>query len=390
MAEILSDQAAIKFQQDNPKRRGSQAHDRYEKYKSAVTPKEALGLGAVKGDVPNDIKKGFCSVDGAAASTQAAVAAPKPKLVASPSKPAASPQRGSPPVAAVPEAVLSPKRSVEEAAGEGADEILPPAKRQALEVPVAELPQLVQPAVIAQHQAATLPEPAQPLQPEIAQLSAPAAPQPGQPVESGTSSSSGASAPKYEVDLSFAKLDGKPIKFMRRVMGEARRLLSERGLQENLKEGLDFSLKDRDNLAKYAVTVRDLNPDGQLYKDFVRLGIEPGIDLELSLPDGFPLEPPFARVVYPELTGGFVFRGGGICFEPLTAKGWAPSMTLASLCIAIKGILDFGDVRTSGAGNKETRTVPHYTEVAARKDHTMISNAHRGGDARTYQSNIKS
>merc|ERR1712224_104906 len=85
---------------------------------------------------------------------------------------------------------------------------------------------------------------------------------------------------KYEADLSFAKLDGKPPKFVKRCMGEARKLLSERGVEENREQGLDFILKDRDNLSKYAVTVRDLNPEGQLYADLKRLGLDASIELE--------------------------------------------------------------------------------------------------------------
>jgi hypothetical protein len=50
---------AIEFQQTNPKRSGSSAADRYDKYKKAKTVNEALSLGAVPGDIPNDFKKGY-------------------------------------------------------------------------------------------------------------------------------------------------------------------------------------------------------------------------------------------------------------------------------------------------------------------------------------------
>ena len=42
----------------------------------------------------------------------------------------------------------------------------------------------------------------------------------------------------------------------------------------------------------------DLNKDGKLVKDLLRHKLDPSIDLEISLPDGFPMEPPFARVVH--------------------------------------------------------------------------------------------
>lgn len=50
---------AIVFQAANPKKAGSNAHGRYEKYKKATTVKQALGLGADKADIAHDFKKGF-------------------------------------------------------------------------------------------------------------------------------------------------------------------------------------------------------------------------------------------------------------------------------------------------------------------------------------------
>eukprot|EP00928_Gymnodinium_smaydae_P089813 TRINITY_DN73716_c0_g1_i1.p1 TRINITY_DN73716_c0_g1~~TRINITY_DN73716_c0_g1_i1.p1 ORF type:complete len:166 (-),score=40.89 TRINITY_DN73716_c0_g1_i1:168-665(-) len=50
---------AIKYVQENPKRAGTPAYDRYEKYKSATTKNEALSLGATTADILHDWKKGF-------------------------------------------------------------------------------------------------------------------------------------------------------------------------------------------------------------------------------------------------------------------------------------------------------------------------------------------
>ena len=49
----------IEFVQTNPKKVGGTAFHRYEKYKAAKTVKEALSLGAAKGDVLYDWAKGF-------------------------------------------------------------------------------------------------------------------------------------------------------------------------------------------------------------------------------------------------------------------------------------------------------------------------------------------
>eukprot|EP00438_Fugacium_kawagutii_P024714 Skav235554 [mRNA] locus=scaffold3067:289296:291011:- [translate_table: standard] len=170
----------------------------------------------------------------------------------------------------------------------------------------------------------------------------------------------------HEVDLSCAKLDNKPMKFAKRTMGEAKKLLSPEGQAEAEQCGYKFCLKDKENLSKWRVELRDLNTDGKLAADLKKHSLDAQIDLELILPDGFPMEPPFVRVVYPQLSGGYVFQRGGICFEPLTPKGWVPSMTLPALAIAIKGILDYGEVRVAGVGDKATRTVKHYTEEGLR------------------------
>ena len=143
--------------------------------------------------------------------------------------------------------------------------------------------------------------------------------------------------PLQQVDLSFANMSGKPMRYVKRTMGEAKRLLSPEGLAEAEKSGYRFCLKDKENLARWFVQLRDINLDGKLAADLKKHNLDASIDLELVLPDGFPMEPPFVRVLYPQLKGGFVFERGGICFEPLTQKGWAPSMTLPTLAIAIKG-----------------------------------------------------
>lgn len=370
---ILKRESCVKFEQTNPKKRGSGAADRYDKYKLAKTIGEAMDLGASQGDLKNDSTKGYLHL-----------ASDAEKKAEVESVEAADLVQGKPSVA-VPALANVEMQSAEVAAlDQGKSNVDAPAVA-AIEIPragevgsapgVAEdklqvedngsKPMGKESARPAEESKVTS---SQPLAPSVASVPTP---QPG-PTKA------------YEVDLSFTKFDGKPMKFMKRTMGEARKLLSERGIAEHEKEGLYFSLKDRDNLSRWAVTVKDLNPDGQLLKDLKKLGLEQSIDLEFILPDGFPLEPPFVRVVYPQLAGGFVFSHGAICFEPLTEKGWAPSMTLPALSMSIKGILDHGGVRATGAGNKETRTIPQYTEAGARKDHSMISKAHRDGDARTY------
>lgn len=370
MAPKLS--GPISIRQENPKKAGSKVHVRYELYKVAKTVEEALRLGASMADIVYDHKLGYVTLLGERPLGEAAAEphGEKRSLGAESAKRAVEPLKEPESAAAeVAEmAVLPSPHKRRAVVPEGAPEDRPAASSSETpaESDAKSAAPIVESGVAALQVSACAP--AEDVAAAPAVLAVIAKP------------------PGYDVDLSFVKHEGKPLKFIKRSMGEAKKILCPRGLEDGRKEGFEFRLLDRDNLAKWAVTVRDLNADGQLAKDLIAKGLDTSIDLEISLPNGFPLEPPFVRVVYPQLEGGFVFRHGGICFEPLTPKGWAPSMTLPSLVIAIKGILDMGGVRCTGSGELETRTVKGYTEEAARKDHTHIVSAHQGGDSRTYGS----
>jgi len=51
--------AAVIWDQTNPKRPGSNAFDRYERYKRAKSMDEALSMGAITGDIRFDLTRGF-------------------------------------------------------------------------------------------------------------------------------------------------------------------------------------------------------------------------------------------------------------------------------------------------------------------------------------------
>jgi len=53
------DDQPIVFNAVNPKKQGSGAYERYEKYKMATTRREAMQLGASLADIKHDLKKGF-------------------------------------------------------------------------------------------------------------------------------------------------------------------------------------------------------------------------------------------------------------------------------------------------------------------------------------------
>jgi len=64
MADNLAPETVIAYQQENPKKAGCPPHARYELYKVARTIEEAKRLGASSGDLSNDRKKGFLTVEG--------------------------------------------------------------------------------------------------------------------------------------------------------------------------------------------------------------------------------------------------------------------------------------------------------------------------------------
>lgn len=63
--------------------------------------------------------------------------------------------------------------------------------------------------------------------------------------------------------------------------------------------------------------------------------------------DTFPFDPPFVRVVYPVLHGGYVLSGGAICMELLTAQGWSSAYSVESIILQIAATLVKGKARIS-------------------------------------------
>jgi len=389
---------AISFRQDNPKKPGCKAHTRYEQYKKAKTVDEALKLGADKADLNHDLKAGYLVTMAAVALVPTPVNAPIPQ-----SDGATDGAKKRPEAAADLDGVCAKRRAVtfdEQQPQKELQENQPPQflpnSEQTQKAPSSAHPSLMHDSAApglrseVQEQSGTAcgspnRHGGQERPPANSQPSAPSSDAASGLVSGGESAAASAKRkPESDVDLSFATFDNKPLKFIKRTMGEAKRLLCNQGVEEGRKLGYEFKILERTSLAKWAVQLRDLNSEGDLAKDLQKMGLDASVDLEFSLPDAFPLEPPFVRVVYPQLSGAYVFPHGGICFEPLTSKGWAPSMTLPNLAVAIKGILDYGGVRCSGAGDRIQRKVRHFTEEGARKDHKMISSVHRDGKSNTY------
>lgn len=82
-----------------------------------------------------------------------------------------------------------------------------------------------------------------------------------------------------------------------------------------------------ENLFEWYVRVYGIDPESELACDMQEQNIK-FVLLHLTFPDDFPFSPPFMRVVGPKIEKGFVMKGGAICMELLTPRGWASACTI--------------------------------------------------------------
>ena len=63
--------------------------------------------------------------------------------------------------------------------------------------------------------------------------------------------------------------------------------------------------------------------DSPLAEDLKRLKQTRGQDhilLKFAFKESFPFDPPFVRVIYPVIDGGFITQSGAVCMELLTPQ----------------------------------------------------------------------
>ncbi len=113
--------------------------------------------------------------------------------------------------------------------------------------------------------------------------------------------------------------------------------------------GLDykFDLPDEDNINKWLISVSrtaffDADPTVQLtaqtplYQDMVACSVE-SINFEITLPDDYPLSPPFIRIITPRFVHltGHITIGGSICSELLMKQNWVPTLSILKVMIIV-------------------------------------------------------
>lgn len=113
--------------------------------------------------------------------------------------------------------------------------------------------------------------------------------------------------------------------------------------------GLDykFDIPDEDNFNRWHISVSrrnffDSDPatlataQNPLYQDMLACGVE-YINFEITLPDDYPLSPPFIRIITPRFVHltGHITIGGSICSELLMKQNWAPTLSILKVMIII-------------------------------------------------------
>eukprot|EP00392_Amoebophrya_sp_AT5.2_P000578 g579.t1 len=192
-------------------------------------------------------------------------------------------------------------------------------------------------------------------------------------------------------------MDGKPNPYVSRMTGECRRIFfpqsqsipapssSSSGSSEteaHHASNILFHppLKNDLSLWEFVYKTAAVDKDSVLRRQLEEHKLE-GVRFELSVPDAFPMKPPMIRVLHPRLSGGFVFKSGAICFEPLTPTGWISTMAIPSLVEALIPMLNDRRCPVKVTEVDAAGRIKGYTREAAEKEVEHIIKYHKGGSS---------
>lgn len=132
-----------------------------------------------------------------------------------------------------------------------------------------------------------------------------------------------------------------------------------------------------DSLYEWYVRLSIVDSESPLHTDLKQLKEKGGKDhikLHISYKDNYPFAPPFVRIVYPVLTGGYVLTGGAICMELLTKQGWSSAYTIEALIMQIAATLVKGKARIANGSSKNMQGM--YTFQKAQATFKSLSQIH--------------
>ncbi|KPM10831.1 plasminogen activator sPA [Sarcoptes scabiei] len=110
-----------------------------------------------------------------------------------------------------------------------------------------------------------------------------------------------------------------------------------------------------ESLYEWNVHLKKVDPDSQLQADLLALKEKDGHDyitLNITFKENYPFEPPFIRVAYPYINGGYVLGGGALCMELLTKQGWSSAYSMEAIILQISATLVKGKARICFTGNR--------------------------------------
>jgi ubiquitin-conjugating enzyme E2 Q len=151
-----------------------------------------------------------------------------------------------------------------------------------------------------------------------------------------TSTMKGEALREAEAKKENAKMAVMNKAFNKRLMIEYKKLMCKPA--DEL--GFIVRLAEEGNLRVWTVCItggKGCLGNPELEAQMARLGI-PFLELEISFPEGYPIDPPFPRVVYPRFKSltGHITAGGSICMEAISKSGWVPTTNMEALIIQIK------------------------------------------------------
>ncbi|KZC08186.1 PREDICTED: ubiquitin-conjugating enzyme E2 Q2 [Dufourea novaeangliae] len=129
---------------------------------------------------------------------------------------------------------------------------------------------------------------------------------------------------------------------------------------ESFKKGMYSIELVNDSLYEWNIRLMCVDPDSPLHSDLILLKEREGKDsilLNMLFKETYPFEPPFVRVVYPMISGGYVLIGGAICMELLTKQGWSSAYTVEAVIMQISATLVKGKARIQFQGSGSTAKV---------------------------------
>ncbi|XP_072937834.1 ubiquitin-conjugating enzyme E2 Q2 isoform X2 [Epargyreus clarus] len=136
-----------------------------------------------------------------------------------------------------------------------------------------------------------------------------------------------------------------------RLMKELRDIYRSHSFKNNM-----YSIElVNDSLYEWNIRLRSVDPDSPLHNDLLLLKEKEGKDsilLNILFKETYPFEPPFVRVVYPIISGGYVLVGGAICMELLTKQGWSSAYTVEAVIMQIAATLVKGKARIQFGATK--------------------------------------